>query len=330
MLHTPLSRRACMASALSLALAGLTTPLSASEVWPSKPVRIIVPFAPGGAADSSARVLAELLAPQLGQPVVVENRPGAGGNVAMEVVARAPADGHTLIMGTIGTCAINPHVYRKVGFDVEKDFAPVMLVGSISNLLAVHPSVKANSVAELVALARATPGGLTYASSGFGSSVHLIAEVFQIETGVELRHVPYKGSALAVTALMAGETQIMFDNMPSISPHALAGKVRPLAVTGSARSRLFPRVPTMREVGYPGVTINPWFGLLAPARIPAPVLARLNAAFNEAMRDSAVQKRLAEIDLEPAGGSAADFGKLIRTESAHWGELARSRNIVAE
>jgi tripartite-type tricarboxylate transporter receptor subunit TctC len=301
-----------------------------AQDFPRRPVRIVVPFPPGGTPDMLSRLLGQRASQLFGQSVVVENRPGAGGNVAMEVVARSPADGHTLIMGTIGTCAINPHVYRKVGFDVDKDFAPVMLVGSISNLLAVHPSVKANSVAELVALARATPGGLTYASSGFGSSVHLIAEVFQIETGVELRHVPYKGSALAVTALMAGETQIMFDNMPSISPHALAGKVRPLAVTGTARSKLFPKVPTMREAGHPGVTINPWFGLLAPARTPAPVLARLNAVFNEAMRDPAVQKRFAEIDLEPAGGSAADYGRLIRAESARWGELARSRNIIAE
>lgn len=301
-----------------------------AQDFPRRPVRIVVPFPPGGTPDMLSRLLGQRASQLFGQSVVVENRPGAGGNVAMEVVARSPADGHTLIMGTIGTCAINPHVYRKVGFDVDKDFAPVMLVGSISNLLAVHPSVKANSVAELVALARATPGGLTYASSGFGSSVHLIAEVFQIETGVELRHVPYKGSALAVTALMAGETQIMFDNMPSISPHALAGKVRPLAVTGTARSKLFPKVPTMREAGHPGVTINPWFGLLAPARTPAPALARLNAVFNEAMRDPAVQKRFAEIDLEPAGGSAADYGRLIRAESARWGELARSRNIIAE
>lgn len=301
-----------------------------AQDFPRRPVRIVVPFPPGGTPDMLSRLLGQRASQLFGQSVVVENRPGAGGNVAMEVVARSPADGHTLIMGTIGTCAINPHVYRKVGFDVDKDFAPVMLVGSISNLLAVHPSVKANSVAELVALARATPGGLTYASSGFGSSVHLIAEVFQIETGVELRHVPYKGSALAVTALMAGETQIMFDNMPSISPNALAGKVRPLAVTGTARSKLFPKVPTMREAGHPGVTINPWFGLLAPARTPAPVLARLNAVFNEAMRDPAVQKRFAEIDLEPAGGSAADYGRLIRAESARWGELARSRNIIAE
>jgi tripartite-type tricarboxylate transporter receptor subunit TctC len=312
------------------AAAAIATDGARAQDFPRRPVRIVVPFPPGGTPDMLSRLLGQRASQLFGQSVVVENRPGAGGNVAMEVVARSPADGHTLIMGTIGTCAINPHVYRKVGFDVDKDFAPVMLVGSISNLLAVHPSVKANSVADLVALARATPGGLTYASSGFGSSVHLIAEVFQIETGVELRHVPYKGSALAVTALMAGETQIMFDNMPSISPHALAGKVRPLAVTGTVRSKLFPKVPTMREAGHPGVTINPWFGLLAPARTPAPVLARLNTVFNEAMRDPAVQKRFAEIDLEPAGGSAADYGKLIRAESARWGELARGRNIIAE
>ncbi|MBL8534007.1 MAG: tripartite tricarboxylate transporter substrate binding protein [Betaproteobacteria bacterium] len=315
-----------------IALIALVLPFSepGAQTFPRKPVKIVVPFPPGGTPDMLSRILGQRASQILKQSVIVENRPGAGGNVAMEVVARSPADGYTLIMGTIGTCAINPYIYKKVGFDVERDFVPVMGVGSISNLFAVHPSVPAQSVKELVALAKAKPGELTYASSGFGSSIHLIAEVFQSVAGIDLRHVPYKGSALAVTALVGGETQMMFDNIPSISPHALAAKVRPLAVTGTARSRLFPNVPTMKEAGYPDVVIKPWFGLLAPAKTPADVVTKLNEAFNEAMRDATVQKRFAEIDLEPAGGSGADFAKLIRAESAKWSAVVKEKNIVAE
>jgi tripartite-type tricarboxylate transporter receptor subunit TctC len=316
-------------AAFALAIALPAAPAFAQD-FPRKPVKIIVPFPPGGTPDMLSRLLSQRATQLLGQQVVVDNRPGAGGNVAMELVARAPADGYTLIMGSIGTCSINPYIYRTIGFDVERDFAPLMEVGRIANLLAVHPSVPAKDVKELVALIRAKPGEMTYASSGFGSSLHLTSELFESLAGIQIRHVPYKGSALAVTALVGGEVNFMFDNMPSIAPHAAGGRVRPIAVTGTRRSKLFPDVPTMQEAGYKDVVMQPWFGLLAPAKTPPAVLAKLNAVFNEAMRDPTVQKRLTEIDVESVGGSGADFGKHIRAESEKWSRLIRERKITAE
>lgn len=318
-------------AALSLCVAGALMPFAAgAQNFPAKPIRILVPFPPGGTPDTLARVLANRATQLVKQQVIVENRPGAGGNVAMELAARAAPDGYTLIMGTIGTCSLNPHLYDSIGFNVERDFAPLMLVGSISNLLVVHPSVPVNNVKELVALAKSKNGDLTYGSSGFGSSLHLSMELFKSAAGIDIRHVPYKGSALADAAIVSNEVSVMFDNMPSILPSAQAGKVRPLAVTGSKRSKLFPNVPTMQEAGYPTVVVTPWFGLLAPARTPPAVLDRLNAVFNEAMRDETVRKRFAEIDLEPGNGSPAEFGKLIRAESDKWGKLIREKNIRAE
>lgn len=323
-----MSRREFLSAGLAATLA-LSLPAFAQD-FPKKPLRIVVPFPPGGTPDILSRIVGARLSQILGQQVIVDNRPGAGGNLAMELVARSPADGYTMVMGTIGTCSLNAFLYKSIGFNVERDFAPVMLVGSIANLLAVHPSVPATSVKELVALAKAKNGQMTYASSGFGSSIHIAAEWFQVQAGIDLRHVPYKGSALADTALMAGETDMMFDNMPSISPHAAANKVRPLAVTGTKRSKLFPNVPTMIEAGYKDFVITPWFGLLAPIKTPPAVLAKLNASLNEALRDANVQKRFAEIDLEPAGGSGADFARLIQAESAKWGKLIKDKNITAE
>ncbi len=314
----------------ALLLAALLPAVSHAQSWPARPIRLVVPFPPGGTPDILSRLLGQRASRALGQQVVVDNRVGAGGNVAMELVARSAPDGYTIIMGTIGTCALNPALYANLSFSVERDFAPLMLVGSIPNMLAVHPSVPVNSVKELVALAKSKPGELTYGSSGFGSSLHLAGELFRGSAGVDVVHVPYKGSQPALIDLVAGQVDFMFDNMPSILPMAQAGKVRPLAVTGTKRSPLFPAVPTMAEAGYPGFVITPWFGLLAPAKVPQPVLARLNAAFNEALADPAVRKRLAEIDLEPAGGSGADYGALIRSESERWGRMIREKNIKAE
>lgn len=322
--------RSRLLAVAALLLAALPSPPVHAQAWPSKPIRLVVPFPPGGTPDILARLLGQRASRTLGQPVVVDNRVGAGGNVAMELVARSAPDGYTLIMGTIGTCALNPALYANLSFSVERDFSPVMLVGSIPNLLVVHPSVPAASVAELVALAKSRPGKLTYGSSGFGSSLHLAGELFRAAAGVDILHVPYKGSQPALMDLVAGQVDLMFDNMPSVLPMAQAGKVRPLAVTGGRRSRLFSAVPTMAEAGYPGLVITPWFGLLAPARLPEPVLAKLNAAFNEALRDPAVHKRLSEIDLEPAGGSGADYAAVIRAESDRWGRLIREKNIRAE
>ena len=321
--------RFLLVAAAALLAAFVTGPVQAQE-WPAKPIRLVVPFPPGGTPDILARLLGQRAARALGQQVVVDNRPGAGGNVAMEIVARSAPDGYTVVMGTIGTCALNPSLYANLPFSVQRDFAPVMLVGSIANLLAVHPSVPATSVKELVALAKARPRTLTYASSGFGSSLHVAGELFRGAATVDLVHVPYKGSQPALMDLVAGQVNLIFDNMPSVLPMVQAGKVRPLAVTGAKRSRLFPGLPTMAEAGYPEASIAPWYGVLAPARVPGPVLAKLNAAFNEALRDPAVQKRLAEIDLEPAGGSGAQYAALIAAETDKWGRVIREKGIRAE
>ncbi|MCA3143463.1 MAG: tripartite tricarboxylate transporter substrate binding protein [Rhodocyclaceae bacterium] len=321
--------RFLLVAAAALLAAFVTGPVQAQE-WPAKLIRLVVPFPPGGTPDILARLLGQRAARALGQQVVVDNRPGAGGNVAMEIVARSAPDGYTVVMGTIGTCALNPSLYANLPFSVQRDFAPVMLVGSIANLLAVHPSVPATSVKELVALAKARPRTLTYASSGFGSSLHVAGELFRGAATVDLVHVPYKGSQPALMDLVAGQVNLIFDNMPSVLPMVQAGKVRPLAVTGAKRSRLFPGLPTMAEAGYPEASIAPWYGVLAPARVPGPVLAKLNAAFNEALRDPAVQKRLAEIDLEPAGGSGAQFAALIAAETDKWGRVIREKGIRAE
>ncbi len=321
--------RARFTALLVLVLAAVcAVPSALAQTFPRKPIKLIVPFPPGGTPDMLARILGQQVGQIAKQQVIIDNRPGAAGNVAMELVARAAPDGYTLIMGTIGTLSINPYIYRTVGFDVARDYAPVMNAGSISNLLAVHPSVPVNSVREFVELARKKP--LTYASSGFGSSLHITSEYFQSLAGIDLQHVPYKGSALAVTALVGGETNVMFDNMPSIAPHVLAGKLKPLAVTGPKRSHLFPNVPTMKEAGYPDVVVTPWYGILAPVKTPPEVVARLNALFNEAMRDSTVLKRYEEMDVEPGGGTPAQFADLIRAESAKWSKLVRDKKIVAE
>lgn len=322
--------RSGFTSLLLACVIALAANAASAQQYPTKPIRIVVPFTPGGTVDMLSRLLGQRLSQLARQSVVIENRPGAGGNVGMEVVARSAPDGYTLVMGSIGTLSLNPHLYPALGYNVERDFAPVMLVGSIANILVVHPSVAANTVKELVALAKAKPGQLTYASSGFGSSLHLSGELFNSVAGVDLQHVPYKGSAPAINDIVGGQINVMFDNMPSMFPQAQAGKVRPLAVTGVKRSRLFPNVPTMQEAGYPGFVIAPWFGVVAPAKTPPQVLAQLNAWLNEALKDPTVQKRLEDIDLDDGGGSSADFARLIRSESDKWGKLIREKNIKAE
>ena len=321
--------RSRLTSLLLVAMLVLAGNVGAQQ-YPVKPIRIVAPFTAGGTVDLLSRLLGQRVSQLAKQPVVIENRPGAGGNIGMEVVARSAPDGYTLVMGSIGTCSLNQHLYASLGYNVERDFVPVMYVGAVANLLVVNPGVAANSVKELVALAKAKPGKLTYASSGFGSSLHLAGELFNSLAGVDLQHVPYKGSAPAINDIVGGQINVMFDNMPSMFPQAQAGKVRPLAVTGAKRSRLFPNVPTMQEAGYPGFVLTAWFGVLVPAKTPPPVVAQLNAWFNEALKDPTIQKRLADIDFDHGGGSGADFTRLIKSESDKWGKLIRDKNIKAE
>ena len=298
--------------------------------YPARPVNLIVPFPPGGSSDLIARVISERAGRALGQQIVIENRPGAGGNIGTEAAARAAADGYTLVQCTIGTCAMNLAIYRNLPYDLERDFAPIVLFGSIANVLAVNPSVRANNVEELVALAKRQPGKLTFGSSGYGSSPHLSGELFKQAAGIDILHVPYRGSAPAITDLRGGQIDMFFDNTPSILPHIKAGALRALAVTGAQRSERLPDVPTMREAGFQDFVIAPWFGVMAQKKTPARVIERLNKAFNEALSDPAVLKQFAEMGVKPGGGTPDEFRAHIRAETSRWGELVRARGITAE
>ncbi len=313
-------------------LAAALAPLgeTQAQAYPSRPIKLVVPVTPGGTTDLIARVLAESAGKRLGQQIIVENRAGAGGNVGTEAVAKSPADGYTLALCTIGTCAINLSIYDKPGYDIEKDFVPVILVGKVVNVLVVNPNVPAKTVKELVALAKSKPDKLTYGSSGYGSSPHLAGELLKSMAAVEITHVPYKGSAPAIIDLRGGQIDLFFDNAPSILPQVKANAVRALATTGTKRSPLLPDVPTMQEAGFSGFVIEPWWGVVAPVKTPAAVVAKLNQAFNEALKDATVLKRFSESGVEGIGGTPERLAAQIKVELPRWGKLVKERNIKAE
>jgi tripartite-type tricarboxylate transporter receptor subunit TctC len=317
----------CVAAALLCCIAACS---GENAKYPSRPVTLIVPFPAGGSSDMIARVVSERASRALGQQIVIENRAGAGGNIGTEAAARAIPDGYTLVECTIGTCAINPSIYASTGYDLERDFQPVVLLASISNILAVHPSFPAKTVAELVAHAKKNPGRVTYGSAGYGSSPHLAGELLRLSSGTDLLHIPYRGSAPAITDLRGGQIDLFFDNSPSILPHVKSGAVRALAVTGTRRLDSIPEVPTMREAGFAEFVIAPWFGILTQKNVPAPIVARINKAYNEALADPDLLKRLAAMEIAPGGGSPADFGVHMQAEGKRWADLVRSRGIRAE
>jgi len=317
-----------LAGAGALALAPLAA--QAQAAFPSKALTIVVPFSAGGTTDILARVVGQYMAKDLGQPVIVDNRAGAGGNIGAQMVARAAPDGYTLLMGTVGTHAINQSLYKKMAFDPIKDFAPLSRVALVPNLLVANPSQPYKSVKELIAYAKANPGKVSFASSGSGTSIHLSGEMFQQMAGVDMQHIPYKGSAPALTDLLGGQTAIMFDNMPSVIGHVKAGKLRPLAVTTPQRSPALPEVPTIAEAGVPGYSATSWFGLLVPAGTPAPVIAKLNGSILKALADPEVRKKLAEQGAEPHGEKPEQFAEFIRSETAKWGETVKKSGATAD
>jgi tripartite-type tricarboxylate transporter receptor subunit TctC len=322
-------RNAAFAVAAMAALA-LSTATHSQTTFPNKPVRIVVPFPAGGTTDILARAAAQKLSETWAQPVIVDNRPGAGGNIGAELVAKAPPDGYTLLMGTVGTHAINSSLYPKMPYDHVKDFVPVILVAGVPNALVVHPSLPVNSVQELIAYAKANPGKLNFASSGSGTSIHLSGELFKVMTGVQMAHIPYKGSAPAVTDLVGGQVQLMFDNLPSSLPFIKAGKLRALAVTSAARSPALPDVPTIAESGVPGFEASSWFGLLAPAGTPRDVVAKINADTAKWLASPDAKEKLAAQGAAAAGGSPEDFAKHIQAETAKWARVVKESGAKVE
>ena len=310
------------------ALAVMATAAQA-QAWPSRPVRLVVGFTPGGGVDINARMLAGKLTEILGRTVVVENRPGAGTNIANEFVAKSAPDGHTLLINT-AALAINMSLYKNVPFDTLRDFAPASVFSESQNILLVNAAKPYKSAAEVVAAARARPGALSFSSAGSGSTQHLAGELFKLQTRTEILHVPYKGSAPSLTALIAGDVDLIFINVPAVLPHIKSGRLRPLAAAGARRSDLLPDVPTLKEAGINGVEVSVWYGVLAPAGTPREIVATLAAAITRAARSPDIRQKLIEQGAEPVGNSPEEFAALLRDEVARWREVVRVAGIRLE
>lgn len=310
-------------------LLAATLPLAvpAQETWPAKPIRIVVPFAPGGTSDILARVLGERLAAALKQPVVVDNKAGAGGIIGADAVAKSPADGYTFLLGTIATHAINPVLMAKMPYDATRDFAPVILLGSISNVLLVGADQPYQSVRDLIAAAKAKPGDIAFAAAGQGSSQHMSGETFKVLTGVSMTFISYKGSAPAIQDLIGGQVPVSFETVTVALPHVKAGKARALAVTSAKRTRVLPDTPTMQEAGVPGFDVASWQALYAPAGTPPAIVARMNAEIEKILALPDVAARMDGLGLEHSANTPAQFAEFGRVELAKWARIARDGNI---
>lgn len=318
-------------AAIAAALAFITTSTTSAvaQDWPDHPIRMIVPFPAGGSADTLARLLGQKISPHLGQPIVVDNRPGAGGNIGTEVVAKSPPDGTTFLM-TPSSFASQPSLYSNLTWDPVRDFAPVALIATTPNILVVNTAVPAHSVRELIALAKAQPGRLSYASGGVGATNHLAGELFKRMTGTEIVHVPYRGNPLAVIDVMNGQVAMMFDFMITSLPHVKEGKLRALAVTGAKRSPQVPDLPTVSEAGVSGYEASTWFAVMAPAGTPPPVIGKLNGELNAALKQPDIQARLVELGAEPLGGTPDDAARLLKSEISKWADVIKAAHIQIE
>lgn len=317
-----------LAALLSTTAIALSPPAMA-QAYPARTIRIVVPFAVGGIADTFSRVIGQKLADSWGQPVVVENKGGAGGNIGADLVAKSPPDGYTLVMGNIGTHAVNPYLVKSMPFDPLKDFVPIAHVLDAEGLLVVHPSVKATTVQEIVSLAKSEPGKLSYASGGLGTTSHLAGELFKSMAKVDVVHVPYKGNSPAITDLLGGQTQMIFATMPTVLPQVKAGRLRAVAVIGAERAPALPDVPTVAET-LPGFAVSNWIGLFAPAGTPPEIVAKLNAEVQKIMQQPDVQKRLEAEGAKFIPTTPESFAAFQRSEAAKWSRAIREAGIKAE
>ncbi|GAB3467559.1 Bug family tripartite tricarboxylate transporter substrate binding protein [Polaromonas eurypsychrophila] len=322
------NRRLALTSIALAAIGFIATPAAAQSGWPNKPVRIVVPFAPGGTTDILARAVAPELTKAFGQPFVVDNRAGAGGNVGADLVAKSPADGYTLLMGTVGTHGINKSIYAKMPFDPQKDFAPITLVAGVPNVMVMNTEKAAklgiNNVADFVKYAKANPGKLSMASSGNGTSIHLAGELFKSQNGIFMTHIPYRGSGPALLDMIGGNVDVMFDNLPSAMPQIKGGKLKAFAVTSAERSGAMPELPTVAEAGkLKGFEASSWFGLLAPAGTPPEIVSRIQQEVAKALATPAIKEKMLAQGAIPSGNTPQEFAKLIDSEITKWAQVVK-------
>ncbi len=317
-------------AACALAAGLVVGPVFAQLPYPSRPITMMVGFAPGGGTDIVARIVAKKLASRVGQNVVVENRAGAGGNIATEALAKAPADGYTLLLAAVGSLSVSPHLDPKLPYDPQRDIAPITLAVVFANVLAVHPSIPATTVAEYVKLANERPGGMPYATSGIGGAGHLAGELLKLVSGANLVHVPYKGGGPAMADLVAGHVPSMFGTAPTSVPQVKAGKIRAIATTSLQRSAFFPDVPTIAESGYPGYDATNWYAYVAPARTPREILLKLNRELVDVLNAPDVKDQLLTNGVEPRPSTPEELARLIQSELATWGKVVRAAHIKPE
>lgn len=329
----PLSnrRRHMIAVAAALCAGPLPhTTVHAQDQWPSKPIRLIVPFTPGGVTDTSGRLIAENLGKRLGQQVVVDNKPGASGNIGTALAKAAPADGYTLVLGFDGTMVINPHVFSKLPFDTVKDFTPVGKIGDATLILVANPDVPVKGLADVIALSKSRPGGLSFGTSGTGGTPHIAGELLKLRTGANLTHVPYKGGGQAMTDVLGGTIPLVYTAVAGAHGHVKSGKLKALAVSSAQRTSALPDVPTFVESGVPDFVVNSWVGLLAPAGTPAAMVTRLNTELNAVLNDATVREKLRVMGIEPAPGTPEQYRDEIRRDLDRYGAVVKSAGISVE
>jgi len=328
-------RRSClsiaaMATVSVLIFGGVTTAAQAQDSWPNKPIRLVVPFTPGGVTDTTARVIADNLGKRLGQSIVVDNRPGASGNIGTAMVKNAAPDGYTLVLGFDGTMVINPHVFSKLPFDTLKDFTPIGKIGDATLILVAHPDTPVKSLADVIALSKSTPGGSSFGTSGTGGTPHIAGELLKLKTGAKLVHVPYKGGGQAMTDVVGGTIPLVYTAVAGAHGFVKSGKLRAVAVSSAHRSSALPDVPTFIESGVPDFVVNSWVGLLAPANLPAAIANRLNTDLNAVLNDPAVRERLRVLGIDATPGSAEQFRDEMRRDLARYGEVVKAAGISVE